>query len=76
VAGQDGTLRERMLSPALVGRVQAKTGTVSTVRTLSGYLTAPNGERYAFSMMANGALSPAAEIDRVAETALYRLTLE
>jgi D-alanyl-D-alanine carboxypeptidase/D-alanyl-D-alanine-endopeptidase (penicillin-binding protein 4) len=76
VAGQDGTLRERMLSPALTGRVLAKTGTVSTVRTLSGYLTAPNGERFVFSMMANGSLAPAAEIDRIAETALYRLTLE
>src|SRR5690606_16003269 len=39
VAGVDGTLADRMREPPLRGNVHAKTGTLSGVRALSGYLT-------------------------------------
>lgn len=54
VAGVDGTLRKRMKGTAAHNNVQAKTGTVTGVSTLSGYCTASNGHRLAFSIMNNG----------------------
>lgn len=54
VAGRDGTLNKRMKGTAAEGNVQAKTGTVTGVSTLSGYCTASNGHRLAFSIMNNG----------------------
>ncbi len=54
VAGRDGTLAKRMRGTSAEGNVQAKTGTVTGVSTLSGYCTASNGHRLAFSIMNNG----------------------
>lgn len=69
-AGVDGTLRERMQDPPLEGRVIAKTGTLTGVRSLSGYLTTTSGERVAFSFLVDSHLRSAAEVDRVVEAAL------
>lgn len=54
VAGEDGTLRKRMRKGYAHGKVFAKTGTVTGISTLSGYLTAPNGHRLCFSIMNQG----------------------
>lgn len=54
VAATDGTLRKRMHHTAAAGNVQAKTGTVTGVSTLSGYCTAANGHRLCFSIMNSG----------------------
>lgn len=54
IAGVDGTLSKRMKGTAAYKNVQAKTGTVTGVSTLSGYCTASNGHRLAFSIMNNG----------------------
>lgn len=53
IAGVDGTLRSRMKGTPAEGNVHAKTGYVGKARTLSGYVTARDGETYAFSMMMN-----------------------
>ena len=45
VSGQDGTLKKRMTEPVTNGRVKAKTGTVSGISSLAGYLTAANNRR-------------------------------
>lgn len=55
-AGRDGTLRGRLKS--LAGRVQAKTGTLTHVAALSGYVTAANGETFAFSVICNDVMRP------------------
>ena len=52
-AGTDGTLRWRMKDPILKGRVQAKTGSMEGVRTLSGFLETVHGETLAFVILAN-----------------------
>ncbi|MQA92086.1 MAG: D-alanyl-D-alanine carboxypeptidase/D-alanyl-D-alanine-endopeptidase [Gemmatimonas sp.] len=70
VAGRDGTLEDRMRDPPLVDRVLAKTGSLSGVRALSGYLTAPSGERFVFSIIANNYLAPSSSVDRVVESIL------
>ena len=51
---EDGTLRKRMRGTEAAGNVQAKTGTVEGVSTLSGYCTAANGNRLCFSIMNQG----------------------
>jgi serine-type D-Ala-D-Ala carboxypeptidase/endopeptidase (penicillin-binding protein 4) len=53
VAGVDGTLNERMKESAIAGRVHAKTGSVSHVRTLSGFAETPGGRRLIFSFLSN-----------------------
>jgi len=51
--GEEGsTLSNRL--PGLEGRVFAKTGTISHVNSLSGYLTTESGRRVIFSILTNG----------------------
>src|SRR5690606_2086949 len=70
VAGRDGTLAGRMRDPPLVDRVLAKSGTLSGIRSLSGYLTTSSGERIVFSTMVNNHLQTGAVVDGVVESAL------
>ena len=48
---QVGTLRKRLKD--LAGKVFAKTGTISGVSALSGYVDGPDGRRYAFCVLCN-----------------------
>jgi serine-type D-Ala-D-Ala carboxypeptidase/endopeptidase (penicillin-binding protein 4) len=73
IAGVSGTLAERMKGTPLEGRVWAKTGTLSNIRGLSGYLLTRLGEPIVFSMMTNNFQVPTAEIDAAMEKALSRV---
>ena len=53
VAAQDGTLSSRFGDTAAAGRVYAKTGSLSHVSALSGYLQRPDGTWVAFSILVN-----------------------
>jgi serine-type D-Ala-D-Ala carboxypeptidase/endopeptidase (penicillin-binding protein 4) len=53
VAGEDGTLSDRMKNTPAAGRVFAKTGTIGRGNTLSGYATTVHGARLAFSILGN-----------------------
>lgn len=51
ISGTDGTLRGRL--PNLRGKVFAKTGTITYVNSLAGFVNASNGETYAFTIIVN-----------------------
>jgi D-alanyl-D-alanine carboxypeptidase/D-alanyl-D-alanine-endopeptidase (penicillin-binding protein 4) len=53
----EGTLRHRLLGEATIGKVVAKTGNISGVVTLCGYVTARSGQRYVFAILLNGGIS-------------------
>lgn len=60
IAGVDGTLGRRMSSGPAYKNVHAKTGTVSGVSTLSGYVRAANGHKLVFSILNNNISSASA----------------
>ncbi len=51
LGGVDGTLVHRFVNPALHGRVRAKTGTMTGVTNLAGYVITDRDEVLAFSIM-------------------------
>jgi len=51
-----GTLRSRMVGTAAANNVHAKTGTLTAVNALSGYVTDASGRKLVFSSVANNAL--------------------
>ena len=73
VAGQDGTLRNRMIGTPAQGNVRAKTGTMTGVRCLAGFVTTKDGETVAFAILSNAIRAPVSAFDRRAEAALLRL---
>ena len=72
VAGVDGTLANRMRDTAAMGNLQAKTGSMSFVNALAGYVTTRSGQKLAFAIILNnyrpgdGALPVSAEVDAIA----------
>lgn len=53
IAGVDGTLGERMRNTPAAGNVRAKTGAMSNIRSLAGYVRTRDSETLAFVAMVN-----------------------
>jgi len=53
IAGVDGTIRRRMSGTNAAGNLKAKTGSLSYVKALSGYVTTAEGEEIVFSFIVN-----------------------
>jgi D-alanyl-D-alanine carboxypeptidase/D-alanyl-D-alanine-endopeptidase (penicillin-binding protein 4) len=57
-AGLVGSLKNRFLGTTLAGRVRAKTGSISRVQSLSGYIELGGGRALTFSVLANHHAEP------------------
>jgi D-alanyl-D-alanine carboxypeptidase/D-alanyl-D-alanine-endopeptidase (penicillin-binding protein 4) len=72
IAGVDGTLSERMKNTPAAGNVRAKTGTMSNIRSLAGYVRTRDEETLAFVAMVNNfegsGASANAALDTIAVT--------
>ena len=59
VAGRSGTLAGRLTGTPAVGRVRGKSGTLTGVSALSGYVMAADGEQLAFAILIQHFTGPA-----------------
>ncbi|MEU4622637.1 D-alanyl-D-alanine carboxypeptidase/D-alanyl-D-alanine-endopeptidase [Actinoplanes sp. NPDC023801] len=72
-----GTLRDRMRDTPAAGNVRAKTGTLTGVNALSGYVTDAGGRQLVFALIVNGSLTgTAAVLDEAAVMLAARRTEE
>ena len=67
VVAADGTMRRRLKSGAVAGQAHIKTGSLSDVRAIAGYVLDRSGRRYAVVMMVN---HPTAQQSQAAQDAL------
>lgn len=73
IGGLDGTLASRFEVPLLHSRVRAKTGTMTGVSNLAGYLDQGDGEVLAFAIMMEGFTGGADAYRRLQEQILLAL---
>ncbi|WP_053590045.1 D-alanyl-D-alanine carboxypeptidase/D-alanyl-D-alanine endopeptidase [Bacillus sp. FJAT-22090] len=60
-----GTLRNRLKDQLTAGKVYAKTGSLTGVSTLSGYLEASSGQSYIFSVLVQNKSGTSSTIDEI-----------
>ncbi len=65
IAGTDGTLERRMRDTAAAGNFRGKTGTLSYVNALSGYVTTKRGQVVVVSSVGNNFVGPGREVTAV-----------
>lgn len=73
IAGRDGTIAGRFKATRAEGNAIAKTGTLQSVRSLSGYVRTASGERLVFSFLVNNFTVPTSAVDGVVDQAVERL---
>ncbi len=73
VMGVDGTLSERLRQSGAMGNVHAKTGFLTGIRSLSGYLKTKDDELLAFSILVNNYTIPTREINDLQDELILRL---
>ncbi|MGD8426123.1 MAG: D-alanyl-D-alanine carboxypeptidase/D-alanyl-D-alanine-endopeptidase [Balneolaceae bacterium] len=73
IAGVDGSLENRFKSDSLQGKIRGKTGYVSGVRSLSGYMKASSGKKLVFSVITNNYTKETSYIDYIQEEIVHKL---
>jgi D-alanyl-D-alanine carboxypeptidase/D-alanyl-D-alanine-endopeptidase (penicillin-binding protein 4) len=58
ISGMKGSLKNRFINTAAAGIVQGKTGSMTGISALSGYINTPNYEPLVFSIMVNQSTQP------------------
>jgi D-alanyl-D-alanine carboxypeptidase/D-alanyl-D-alanine-endopeptidase (penicillin-binding protein 4) len=73
VSGKDGTLSGRMGGVKYAGRMKGKTGSMTRVSALAGYLQGNNGELYAIAFMFNNFRTTLPRVRAIQDQILERL---
>lgn len=73
IMGKDGTLSDRLKGTPAEGKVFAKTGGLTGVRSLAGYCTDADGEQLAFCIITNNFTSSMREITALHDSIALRL---
>jgi D-alanyl-D-alanine carboxypeptidase/D-alanyl-D-alanine-endopeptidase (penicillin-binding protein 4) len=73
IAGRDGTMANRMKGTAAEGNARAKSGSMTGVRSLSGYVTAAGGEHLVFAIVANNFETPPDVVNAATDAMVVRL---
>ena len=74
IGGWDGTLEDRMKNEESVAKIIAKTGTLSGVSCLSGYIFTTRGNPLAFSILMNGYVGEAKPFRNLQDRIVSALT--
>ncbi len=74
IAGKTGTLKNRFRSTSAEGIVQAKTGTLTGVASLSGYVNGLNYEPLVFSILVDQSEQPASVVRQAIDELVVLLT--
>lgn len=73
IAGVDGTLATRLRGTAAAGNARAKTGSLTGVRALSGYVETADGEHLLFVLLANNFTTAQRVVDAAQDQIVERL---
>ena len=74
IGGWDGTLEDRMQNEESLAKIIAKTGTLSGVSCLSGYIFTTRGDPLAFSILMNGYVDEAKPFRNLQDKIVNALT--
>ena len=74
VAGVNGTLKNRLENTSKVSNLQAKTGSLSGVSALSGYLETPNYQPLVFSIIVNKSTHQSSKLRQVIDEIILLLS--
>ena len=73
VAAGDGTLERRMRGTAAANNARGKTGSMSGVQALSGYVDTQDGETLIFAILANNYQTRASDVQALIDQAVVHL---
>ncbi len=73
VGGKSGALKGMFKGSNAIGKIRAKSGGMTRVRSYTGYLTAASGKSYSFSIIANNFTGSSLEVRRAMEVLLIRM---
>ena len=74
VAGYSGTMRKALSGTDAAGRVHAKTGTISKVKSWAGYINTLNGRNLIFAIIVNNYTCRQKVVIRKVEEVMVRMT--
>lgn len=72
-SGAAGSLRRRFTATPIEGRVVAKTGSISGVNTLGGYIERPDGKLWTFSVQANNHAQRGSDVIRAIDSLVVQM---